>query len=600
MSKKQKEAAADAGLWRRLYETRVIQTLAIYIPVAWVAVEILDVVAERFSLPGWVAGGAVVLFIAGIPVTAFLAWAFQWGASGPTAEMKGWRAGLVVTIAIGMLLGTTSVLMLNLDRETLLSDGDALTEPVAVVGVLPLTGDDSEVAGLADSLTLEISDRLAKHPDLYVIDSAATFSPQLAGLAPVRKQQALRADRMVTGSVSRDQRGYLLTLELLDGEQPLWRDELRFGSNPGAVNGVLERAGKALARELGVRYQSAVYCPPSDKLEALEAYHQARLKLNQRGPENLAAAERLLKHAISLDPGYGHAYGALSVAYLLKRGPENQSLAVDVARKGLDRCPSLGAAYKIWVPPYEGVENEIIDQELQWRDALAMAPNDLWMLDNYAAHLGSVGHRQAAMRISQRAWRNNPLDPRALASVAWDYLAMGQAERALELADEAERSGDNSCNVHFLRLRHYMTSGSEAEATAAWADFPDHCRRHYSPIEAVDSQTFYRARFDGAARRQVLDALRATINERPNNAMVFGIELGDYDLTFDAIRIGLDQQKFLFFISWWEDTQAHREFRRDPRFAEIVEEIGLVEYWREFGWPDGKCVPLGAGFTCDV
>lgn len=600
MDKREKEKRTETSFWRRLYETRVIQTLAIYIPVAWVVVEILDVIAERFALPGWVGAGAIILFIAGIPVTAFLAWAFQWGASGPTAEMKGWRAGLVITIAIGMLAGMTSFLMLNLDRKMLLAGGDALTDPVAVVGVLPLTSDDQDAGGLTQFMTLEITDRLAKHPDLYVIDSTATFSPQLAGLAPTRKQEALRADQVITGSVSRDPRGYLLTLALRNGEQRLWRDELRFGSNPGAVNGVLERASKALARELGVRYQSAVYCPPSDNLEALEAYHRARLKLNQRGPDNMEDAEQLLKHAISLDPEYGHAYGALSVAYLLQRGPENHSLAVDVARKGLDRCPSLGAAYKIWVPPYEGVDNEFIDQELQWRDALAMAPNDLWMLDNYSIHLGGVGHREAAMRISQRAWRNNPLDPRALASVAWDYLSMGQAERALELAAEAERNGDNSCNVQFLRLRHHMTNGSESDAMAAWADLPEHCLRSYSPIENLDNQTFYRARFNSVARREVLDTLRATIKDEPNKAMVFGIELGDYDLVFDAIRIGLDHHKFLFFIAWWENSESHREFRRDPRFAEIVEEIGLVEFWREFGWPDGMCVPLGVGFSCDV
>ena len=28
-------------------------------------------------------------------------------------------------------------------------------------------------------------------------------------------------------------------------------------------------------------------------------------------------------------------------------------------------------------------------------------------------------------------------------------------------------------------------------------------------------------------------------------------------------------------------------FRKDPRFAELARRIGIVEYWKQYGFPDG-------------
>ena len=42
-----------------------------------------------------------------------------------------------------------------------------------------------------------------------------------------------------------------------------------------------------------------------------------------------------------------------------------------------------------------------------------------------------------------------------------------------------------------------------------------------------------------------------------------------------------------------------REFRRDPGFLDLVEELEFVDYWKAYGWPDDKCSPLGDSFVCD-
>jgi hypothetical protein len=44
---------------------------------------------------------------------------------------------------------------------------------------------------------------------------------------------------------------------------------------------------------------------------------------------------------------------------------------------------------------------------------------------------------------------------------------------------------------------------------------------------------------------------------------------------------------------------VYREMRKLPRFKEFMREVGLVDYWKEYGWPD-MCRPVGENdFECD-
>jgi hypothetical protein len=41
-----------------------------------------------------------------------------------------------------------------------------------------------------------------------------------------------------------------------------------------------------------------------------------------------------------------------------------------------------------------------------------------------------------------------------------------------------------------------------------------------------------------------------------------------------------------------------REVRQLEEFRDYMREIGMVEVWREVGWPD-LCEPIGDDFRCD-
>ena len=65
---------------------------------------------------------------------------------------------------------------------------------------------------------------------------------------------------------------------------------------------------------------------------------------------------------------------------------------------------------------------------------------------------------------------------------------------------------------------------------------------------------------------------------------------GDSELAIAALRIA--------DTAWplWLPLLA--DARRTPEFKVLVTEMGLVDYWREFGW-GGFCQPVGANdFEC--
>jgi hypothetical protein len=66
-------------------------------------------------------------------------------------------------------------------------------------------------------------------------------------------------------------------------------------------------------------------------------------------------------------------------------------------------------------------------------------------------------------------------------------------------------------------------------------------------------------------------------------------------LFFQVLEGSKERGSYWFWPNVWGD--ACIDVWTDPRFPGFVEEAGLVEYWREVGWPKA-CQPRGDGFAC--
>jgi hypothetical protein len=66
-----------ASFWVELKRRRVVRASVVYAVVAWVLIQIVDVVAPTLLLPAWVGSLVTFLLILGFPVAVVLAWAYD-------------------------------------------------------------------------------------------------------------------------------------------------------------------------------------------------------------------------------------------------------------------------------------------------------------------------------------------------------------------------------------------------------------------------------------------------------------------------------------------------------------------------------------------
>src|SRR5688572_29066510 len=102
-----------SGLIARLRERGVLRVAAGYAVIAWLVLQIADVVLEPWNLPAWVQRAPLVVALLGFPIAVALAWFLELGDGAVTRDasadgvarpvVHGWRHH--VDIAVISLLG---------------------------------------------------------------------------------------------------------------------------------------------------------------------------------------------------------------------------------------------------------------------------------------------------------------------------------------------------------------------------------------------------------------------------------------------------------------------------------------------------------------
>ena len=95
------------------------------------------------------------------------------------------------------------------------------------VAVLPIEATDTrvEIKDLADHLGKRFRLLLASRPEIRVIEYGSSNSKSIYGLSVEHKAEALAADYVLTGTLSRREHNLRLSLQLFSGDQePIWSD----------------------------------------------------------------------------------------------------------------------------------------------------------------------------------------------------------------------------------------------------------------------------------------------------------------------------------------------------------------------------------------
>jgi DNA-binding winged helix-turn-helix (wHTH) protein/TolB-like protein/tetratricopeptide (TPR) repeat protein len=473
---------------------------------------------------------------------------------------------------------------------TLVHDG-ARSSSFRSVAVRPFVtlSSDSAQRDLADGVTAEVLSALASIHDLRVIE---TEPESRAGGAALDVEQVLEGSVRTAGDQVR------ITAQLADARTGarLWSEtyEGRLDARFSIEDDVAASVADALQVKLGV---GAVGRTPgmTGDVAAYAEYRRA-MQLNlEWQPESFPRAISHLQRAVALDPSFSLAWGGLNTVY------SNGALVVPArAEEWRPRGSHALEEARALTPdaPHVLLESGIAAlRSGRWLDAAALYQR---LDDSYARHgladrawgprgvfLLAVGRVREAVPALERARAQEPLAAAFAGFLSQANLAAGDPAAALAEADRGLALEGLDANLRRASFSAALTLGEPAEIDARLramleADAGVEMERELLALPDASAAATIAARAEGAsAAAQVSLARWAAFYGEPGLAL---------ELLADAVP-HLSQPAVL-----WEPLL--RDARRRDGFKKLVENLGLVEYWRVHGWSD-FCRPTeGTDFEC--
>ena len=209
------------GWLQRLRERGVIRVAASYAVIAWLLLQIADVIFGPLGVPPWVMVSLIVAAVLGFPVAVALAWFYEAGGPGftrdtaaegvPRPVVPGLRRYADVAI-IAVLLAAVAVLLV---RQSDLGPSGARGLAIAVLPFQTLsTSRDADV--LASGIAESVLHQLASLAELDVISrtSSFVFRDRAEDAREIGRQ--LGARYLLEGSVQSEPARMRVTTQLID------------------------------------------------------------------------------------------------------------------------------------------------------------------------------------------------------------------------------------------------------------------------------------------------------------------------------------------------------------------------------------------------
>ncbi|HEY5666114.1 MAG TPA: winged helix-turn-helix domain-containing protein [Gammaproteobacteria bacterium] len=325
--------------------------------------------------------------------------------------------------------------------------------------------------------------------------------------------------------------------------------------------------------------------------DALEACTDGVKEMGERTADSLRFAMNYFRRAMDVEPEYGSAIINLARAMVLlptyEEFPDPADCAYD--RKLSDQSDCYDAAIKLvdlhigdvaYIGDYVyGIKGYVYTQQLRWRlasgqfaRAVEMTGNDADMWQWYSQFLAAVGDLDGALEAIARAYELNPRSGVILDRYAILLMWHERHDEAGRRFDEAAQyphvpfeAGRLIWSIHQGRWDEVgeLLAGHAGGADDAWID------------ELVAGLR------DPALRPRAAAAVeRASLSGSLSGQYVYGawVLLGETERAIEAALDLIDERPGSMSVEFLFAPET-RLLRQHPRFAEIVRELELDDYW---------------------
>jgi TolB-like protein/tetratricopeptide (TPR) repeat protein len=322
------------SLVTELKRRNVLRVAAAYLVVGWLLTEVLTTILPTLGAPDWVPRAVILSFSFGFIPTVVLSWVYELTPDGIKKEsdinrdddpQSGKIGKLDYVTIIGVVVAIIFVAFFSARQSTDPSNSTAASVSTESVAVLPFVNmsKDEDNEYFSDGLTETLLHMLAQIPGLKVAARTSSFAFKGKNMDIREIADALQVAHILEGSVQQSGSRVRITAQLIrasDGYH-VWSESFDRDSDDifGIQDEIASKVGSALSASLlGTGSDVAVAGVGTDDPDAYDLYLQA---LEQRATFSyggLAAAEELLKGALTIDSNFLDAKTELASNYLLQ------------------------------------------------------------------------------------------------------------------------------------------------------------------------------------------------------------------------------------------------------------------------------------------
>jgi TolB-like protein/Tfp pilus assembly protein PilF len=370
----------------------------------------------------------------------------------------------------------------------------AFAPPARSIAVLPfvnMSGDQSQEY-FSDGVSEDLIVALAQFPGLKVIGHSSSFQFRDSKQDSRNIGAKLGVAHLLEGSVRRSGDMVRVSAQLINTADGSAQWSERYDRPYKELFALQDEITRAVAMALRTKLMPGEHAvaqsdkPPSGSLEAYNALLQGRFYFSRITEADMRKAIEYYTQATELDPNYALAWSFLSRTWsslsadFLEGAPAQSAYAK--ARAAADRAltlsPDLAFAHLARADVLEFADFDWRGAEAEYRQALALAPNDAPAQFGLGQLLATLGDADQAIELTRQALATEPLRANVYYWLGNYYLGINrldEAERAISRAIElqpAAQSFHAQLAIIEIKRGHVQEAlaAAQQEPPGAWKD----------------------------------------------------------------------------------------------------------------------------------
>ena len=463
------------SFFEELKRRKVFRTIAAYAVVAFIIMQLVEIVFPMFEIPDWAGRMVILLLFVGFPIIIVFSWIYdvtdkglvrtqqmQIGGVDDARPMVGRKRTwfIIGGIALGIIVGISA-------SSKFLNKGLSGIDSKSIA-VLPFDNmsDSKDDEYFSDGITEDIISELAKINDLFVISRTSIMRYKDTDKSMKEIGKELGVSTILEGSVRKIGDRVRIVGQLIETatDKHLWTD--RYDLELTDIFEVQDQVAKAIAGALKIELSSEetakIAMTPTKNIEAYELYLKGKSLFYTYEVLKVEKSTEFFQKALKKDPEFALAHAGISKAYmmlrmrqfviitpvatmLIEKASEHAHIALELAPNDPEVLFALGYYY------FYG-SNELKKANEAYQKTVELNPKHAHAHDEIADLLHQEkGLIEEAFNEYEIALTYDPYLIPALWNVGDLYIKKGQFGKSLQHLDKALEIYPNVDNFYLLK-----------------------------------------------------------------------------------------------------------------------------------------------------